>query len=159
PLRAMARIPAWPWLPRKHGDRFLLAHFWLPLPVFATALGIATLGHGDQRLADLAYGLEGYAWTLRHAYLTEQVVHVMGRDASATAWRLVLAAWLATFASSRWSQWQRPLAYLLISTLLSASLVAWIKLWSNMDCPWDLLRYGGTHPRVGLFGLRPAGLG
>jgi len=28
-----------------------------------------------------------------------------------------------------------------------------------MDCPWDLLRYGGTHPRVGLFGLRPAGLG
>ena len=150
-------MTAWPW-PGKPGYGFLLAHLWWPLSAFVAALAIATLGHGDRWLADLAYGLEGHAWTLRHAYLTERVVHVMGRDASVVAWLLILAAWLATFGSPRWRRWRRPLAYLLLATLLSVSLVACIKLWSNMDCPWDLLRYGGTRPRVGLFDLRPAGL-
>jgi len=143
----------------KYASGFFLAHFWFPLVAFAVLLAVATLGQGDRWLADRIYGLEGHAWTLRHAYLTEQLAHAAGRGISAAAWLLVLIAWLASLASSRWSRFRLPLAYLLLATLLSAALVAWIKMWSNMDCPWDLVRYGGDRPYVGLFDLRPQGLG
>lgn len=157
-LPRAASAGAWR-VPSMRGDRFLLVHAWIPLGVFLVALVVATFGHGNWRLADLIYGSGGHAWPLRHAYMTEQVIHVGGRDASALAWGLVLAAWGVSMTGPRWSRYRRPLAYLVLATLLSAALVAWIKLWSNMDCPWDLARYGGTRPYVGLFDLRPSGLG
>jgi membrane-associated PAP2 superfamily phosphatase len=56
----------------------------------------------------------------------------------------------------RWRAWRRPLACLALSVLLSTLLVAWIKSWSNVDCPWDLVRYGGQHAYVDLFAARLA---
>lgn len=74
------------------------------------------------------------------------------------AW-LGMLAWYAV-ASYRegWSHLRRPLAYLLLATLAGTLLVAWVKSWSNVDCPWDLFRYGGARPYVDLFSLRPVGL-
>ena len=74
------------------------------------------------------------------------------------AWLVVVAAWLVARPRAGLQHWRGPLAYLAVSTLLATAVVAWIKSWSNMDCPWDLLRYGGERPYVGLLGLRPVGL-
>ena len=64
--------------------------------------------------------------------------------------------WHRTCFDARWRAWRRPLACLALSVLLSTLLVAWIKSWSNIDCPWDLMRYGGQHAYVDLFATRPA---
>lgn len=114
--------------------------------------------HGDEWFADRLYAWQGHHWALRFNFITEQLIHKLGRDLSTAAWLGVLVAWIVARTRPSLSRWRRPLAYLALSTLLATVLVVWVKSWSNMDCPWDLLRYGGERPFVGLFGLRPIGL-
>lgn len=127
----------------------------LPLGVVFCAWSLL---HGDVWLADHVYAWEGHAWALREARVTQQVIHLLGRDLSAMAWLAVLAAWLVALGRTSLAPLRRPLLYLLAATALSTLLVAWTKSWSNMDCPWDLARYGGTRPYIGLFALRPTGM-
>lgn len=142
----------------RHDRRFYLLHAWLPLLVFA-ALTLTSLGMDlDRRLADLLYGLEGHRWQLRHAFVTDTLIHETGRAVSVLAWIGALVAWIASCMRERWAHLRWPLGYLLVATALAAILVAWFKSWSNMDCPWDLVRYGGSRPYVSLFGMRPVGL-
>ena len=84
--------------------------------------------------------------------------HVAGRNASVALWCIVVTALAMACMRRHWRAWRRPLACLALSVLLSTALVAWIKSWSNMDCPWDLLRYGGERAYVDLFSARPAGM-
>lgn len=132
----------------------------LLVPTFITiaAAAIANVSQLDLRLADALYAWEGGQWALRWTYPTEQVLHVAGRNASACLWMLVVACCAASRIRPGWRAWQRPLACLALSVLLSTALVAWIKSWSNVDCPWDLVRYGGGRLHVDLFSARPAGM-
>lgn len=137
---------------------FTRYHVWLPFGVASLLLAaIAGLGI-DQRWADTLYAWEGHRWALRGALLTEFIVHRTGHAASIAAWCLAFAAWLISLRSEQGRRWRKPLGYLVLSTLLATGLVAWVKSWSNMDCPWDLVRYGGDRPFVGLLGVRPVGL-
>jgi membrane-associated PAP2 superfamily phosphatase len=73
--------------------------------------------------------------------------------------------WLAAVGATVWMwrrpdlySWRRPAVALLLSVLLSTSIVALLKSATQMDCPWDLLGYGGQRPFIDLFATRPAGL-
>ncbi|MBC7989324.1 MAG: phosphatase PAP2 family protein [Luteimonas sp.] len=138
--------------------RFLLKHGWLPLVVFAALAGALYWMGGDAWWADRLYAWEGHRWAFRSAFVTDQLIHKAGRDASAVAWICVVAAWIVAGTRPQLAQLRRPLAYLALSVLVATTLVAWFKTWSNMDCPWDLLRYGGQRPYVELLHLRPIGL-
>lgn len=134
---------------------FYRNHLLLPI---GAALGLSVilmLLHGDFWLADRFYALQGHAWTLKAHPLTESLIHAGGRAASAVAWLLVAAACLWSYFDARLASWRRPLAYLTLTTVLAASLVAGLKSVSGMDCPWDLARYGGDRAFVGLFEARP----
>lgn len=137
---------------------FLRRHLQWPLLALAGLFVIASLLHADLWLADRLYAWEGHTWALRQAWLTQHI-HLVGRELSTAAWLVVLAAWLVANLRLGWGHLRRPLAYLLTATALSTLLVAALKHWSNVDCPWDLVRYSGTRPYVGLFELRPPGLG
>jgi membrane-associated PAP2 superfamily phosphatase len=134
---------------------------WMPVvPAFvAIVLAKASVATGfDWRLADALYAWEGGQWSLRRAYATETLLHVAGRNASAALWCIVVVAFAMACVHRRWRAWRRPLACLALSVLLSTLLVAWIKSWSNVDCPWDLARYGGQRAYVDLFVAHPAQL-
>ena len=135
---------------------FLAAH-WAPVLLLA-ALALLMAVHADQWLADRLYAWQGLHWSFRSAFVTEDLIHLVGRDLSTAAWLCVAAAWMVARLRPGLSSWRTPLACLLVSTLLATVLVAWIKSWSNMNCPWDLARYGGTRDYVGLLALRPAGM-
>ena len=137
---------------------FLLTHGWLPLAVFAVLASALYFMGGDAWWADRLYAWEGGRWAFRSAFIPDQLIHKAGRDASAAAWICVVATWIVARAHPRLAHLRRPLAYLALSVLLATTLVAWFKTWSNMDCPWDLLRYGGQRPYVELLHLRPIGL-
>ncbi|WP_205391439.1 hypothetical protein [Xanthomonas hydrangeae] len=56
---------------------------------------------------------------------------------------------------SPWARYRTPLLLLTISTSVSIAIVGWMKTWTNVDCPWDLHRYGGMKAFFGLFADRP----
>jgi membrane-associated PAP2 superfamily phosphatase len=145
-------------MPGPASARFALLHLWLPLLAFIVLAGLLSLGNVDSWWADRLYAWQGHRWALKSRFVTEQLIHHVGRDASALAWLGVVLTWFFARSRPRLTHWRRPLAYLALSVLLATTLVAWFKSWSNMDCPWDLLRYGGERPYIGLLHLRPVGL-
>ncbi|GAB3388764.1 phosphatase PAP2 family protein [Lysobacter fragariae] len=145
-------------LPRAFDRRFALTHFWIPVLVLAVATWVLMLNHADLWLADRIYAWEGHSWLLKHSVFADRIMHGLGHDLSIAAWLGVLVAWIAARRKASLKQWRRPLLYLLLAVLVATTTVAWIKAWSNMDCPWDLTRYGGSKPYVDLISLRPLGL-
>lgn len=135
----------------------VMATWPLLAPAFAViaAALLSSLTRFDLRFADSLYAWQGSTWSLRTSFLTQQVLHVAARDASVAAWIVVVIALASARSDARWRAWRRPLACLALSVLLSTLLVAWIKSWSNVDCPWDLARYGGQRAYFDLFAARP----
>lgn len=133
------------------------AKHW-PWPALLFIVAIALLGpmHGDVWIADRIYAWEGHAWSLRDHFVVQQLIHAGGRRLSALAWLGVVVAWAASWRLPSLREWRRPLLFLWLSVLLATALVSAIKRGSNLDCPWDLLRYGGNRPYFGLFSARPA---
>lgn len=139
-------------------SRFARAHLWWPLLGMSLVIAIWAAAGADFWLADQIYAWQGSSWSLKKAFLTEDVIHVAGRNISAMAWLALLVCYAIARYREGWSHHRRPLAFLLLATLTGTLLVAWIKSWSNVDCPWDLIRYGGERPYIDLFSLRPVGL-
>ncbi len=133
-------------------------HLWWPLLGMSLLIAAWMTVGADLWLADHLYAWEGGRWALKKAFLNENVIHVAGRNLSALAWLSALAGYAISIHRDGWSHLRRPLAYLLLATLAGTVLVAWVKSWSNVDCPWDLIRYGGDRPYIDLFSLRPVGL-
>ena len=150
------------WHPRSRlcdGAAFHVLHLWVPVIVFLALTTLLMGLHWDFWLADRLYALEGHAWTLQSAYVTQDLLHASGRQASKNAWFVLLLVLLISLFAPPVRQWRRPLAYLLLATLLSTVAVGALKRYTNMDCPWDLLRYGGSHSYYGLLTDRPPSLG
>lgn len=137
---------------------FLIRHaLWPVLALIALSLWSMGLG-GDFWLADRFYAWEGGQWALQNAFWTEDMIHRLGRDLSTAAWLSVLGFWLLARVRPGLAEWRRPLAYLLLASLLAIALASGLKSLTNMDCPWDLGRYGGDNAFFGLFDARPASL-
>lgn len=130
----------------------------LPLLAFFVANLVLMAWGGDRWLADQVYAWEGGHWALRDSMLTSTVIHKLGRDASILAWLLVVVAAAIAWRKPRLQAWRRPLLCLALSILASTLLVSVLKHLTHMDCPWDLLAYGGQRPYIGLLQARPADL-
>ena len=139
--------------------RFRITHLALPLGVLAILITAVNLGGWDGEWADRLYAWQGHRWALRDAFLTETMAHRAGHALSVLGWCAVAVAWMVSMRREALHAWRKPLAYLLLSVLVATTLVGFTKHWTNMDCPWDLARYGGTRPFIGLLGTRPVGLG
>lgn len=135
-----------------------IAHVWIPLCVLAAANVWLILGRGDLWLTDRLYALQGGQWALRDAALTTSVLHAGGRNLSVLAWLVVTALALRASLGRHRTELRKPLQYLALSVLTSTTLVTVLKHVTRLDCPWDTVAYGGTHPYVGLFDVRPEGM-
>lgn len=154
PLRLSAA--AAPYLgARRH---FYLFHLWVPLALVLLASGVLMGLGGDFWIADLLYRWEGGQWALKDAALTRSLIHHDGKMLSAAAWAVTaaLAVWAWRRPDAR--RYRLPLLYLLLTVALSTGVVSLLKSVTHMDCPWDLVRYGGERIFVGLFETRPAGM-
>ncbi len=139
-------------------SRFWTVHLWLPLGV-GLALIAALQAGADQWLADALVRIEGGRWAWRHAPWLELGVHRAGRDASIVAWlALAAASGIAAFRNAGALRWRRATGYVLVCVVLGTLAVSLLKAVTNVDCPWDLARYGGTRPLIGLLDVRPQAL-
>lgn len=138
--------------------RFYARHLAWPLLGFAVAATAIALFDGDRSWADRLYAWQGNAWTLKSTFVADTVIHDWGHLISVAAWLGVLATWIVAVKRTQLAAWRRPLCYLALATLTATLLVGWMKSWTNMDCPWDVLDYGGNRPYHGLFDPRPANI-
>jgi membrane-associated PAP2 superfamily phosphatase len=138
--------------------QFFWFHAWLPLLGMAATVFVLACLNVDQLLADHLFAWQGHRWALRDSVIADQLIHRTGRNFSLLLWVGVGIAWIASRFNGAWRHLHTPLAYLLLSTLAATVLVACMKSWTNMDCPWDLQRYGGDRPFVALFAPRAAQL-
>ena len=113
----------------------------------------------DQPWASWLFEQQGHAWSLKDSFILETVLHRGGRLLSQLAWAGVLTATLLHWRTPSSDVWTRPAACLLVAVLASTACVALLKGTTHMDCPWDLVGFGGQRPFVPLFAHRPAELG
>jgi membrane-associated PAP2 superfamily phosphatase len=73
------------------------------------------------------------------------------RSVAATA----VVAWTISFVVTRARHWRRPAGFVALAIVLSTAVVGGLKAVTNVDCPWDLLGFGGRIPYVALFADRP----
>lgn len=133
----------------------LRSHLVFPVGLLlALALGLQ-LSHADLWWADRLYAWSGGQWAWRDAWLTETLLHVGGRKFVAAGALGLLALALASGVITPLAPWRATLGYLLGSAVLAALLVNLAKQLTHVDCPWDLLRYGGERPYIGLFEPHP----
>lgn len=120
---------------------------WALLPWALLPAAAAAVAHGsmiDTALADLLFAWEGHRWALTDNPIARGLLHDGGQMASKLAWLGVVLAWASTYAAGRWRGHRQPLARLAVSVLLATALVATLKQFTAVHCPWDLVRYGGT---------------
>ena len=134
----------------------LFTHLIAPI-AGASVLFILAYGTSfDFGLASLLFDWQGGTWALQHHWLTETVLHHSVRTINEI---LVLGllgywVWLHVVVRKR-SENQRALGVLLLSLVVSFASVAVLKRLLTMECPWDLLQFGGSSEFWGLFDTRP----
>jgi membrane-associated PAP2 superfamily phosphatase len=138
-------------------ERHLLRLFygWL---FFVPILMLFKLYGVDFYIADYFYHLEGGQWLLKDNVIAKSVFHDDGRVLSELMGVLLIGFTVSAFLKESLSHWRRPLLYLIAAVTASTVTVSLIKHAISMDCPWDLARYGGDLPFIGLFETRPAGM-
>lgn len=112
----------------------------------------------DFAVADRLFQWEGGDWTLQHHVVTETLLHRGGRILSELFAAMAIGSLIASVIWHPLRDWRRPLSYLVIAVAVSTLSIAILKHAISMDCPWDLARYGGDRPFIGLFEHRPADL-
>ena len=123
---------------------------------FAAALLLLHATNADLLLADAIYALGDQRWAWRDAWLTNTLIHDGGRTLVGVIAVALLGALLLSMLYRPLAPWRSSLLYLFGSAFLGAMLVNVLKEVTQVDCPWDLARYGGTNIHVPLFGERIA---
>jgi membrane-associated PAP2 superfamily phosphatase len=150
--RASARPDA------ESGRAFWRRHLAWPLLGFVLCLGALEWFSLDRVLARewfynpftgrwLGQG-EGLWWA-------RELLHSGGRWVVRGVAGAALAVWGLSLIVPVLREWRRPAGFIALSMLIATGVVGLLKSISNVDCPWDLVGFGGSHPYVALFADRP----
>jgi membrane-associated PAP2 superfamily phosphatase len=131
----------------------------IPLAIFVVTATVFALTPLDEHIARAVFFDSASAqWLGGHSWVINELLHTGGRWAIRAIVAIALAFWGATFVKSDWREFRRPAAFFTVSAVLSMGLVGLLKNVTNVDCPWDLVPFGGRFPYVELFADRPDAL-
>lgn len=142
-------------MPSSLTSDFLRSHLLTLGFLFILLALLLELGSVDLWLADLVYKLSGASWSWRDAWLTHDLIHGGGRALVAVCALLLLFTAACSLFIKSWYKWRQGLFYLLASVIGSALIINILKELTHIDCPWDLLRYGGSQEYVRNFAALP----
>ena len=129
-------------------------HLFIPLTCFLLLVGIFEYSNTDLMVADWLYQVEGGHWTLRHNFIFSTILH----DDAKLTMKVVLLIIIGLAVASHWiprlTPYQRALWYTVLAISISTIMINIGKRITHVDCPWDLIRYGGAKPYIRL--LQPA---
>lgn len=136
---------------------FWRTHAWLPLIAFGIAWSVLEGFRLDPVIARSWFfdettlhwlGTGPGDWWARDLLHTGGRWLVRGTAAAATA------AWLLSFAHSKAHRWRSHAGFVALAMVASVTVVGALKAITNVDCPADLLGFGGHNPYVTLLADR-----
>ncbi|MFB2643606.1 phosphatase PAP2 family protein [Shewanella bicestrii] len=130
-----------------------------PWLVFAVIIFWLELTHADMRFASLLFHWQGGvdSWPLRGHWLTENLLHVTGRNLVILLAVVVVSCIGLSFRIDKLHPYRKGFIYLFCSVLASVVLVRLGKSLTHMTCPWDVLEFGGRMMHSSLFARLPEG--
>lgn len=129
------------------------AHWAWPIAAGALALALIAALDLDRRLAHTFYDSAG-AWPGRDSVWTGSIIHAAGGALVRAIGVGALLALIASHFLEALHPARRALLYFVLALAITNALVGLIKHFSNVECPWGLLEFGGTQPYVALLGDR-----
>jgi membrane-associated PAP2 superfamily phosphatase len=140
-------------------SRFWWSQLRIPLAIFVVTATVFALTPIDEYIARAVFFDSATAqWIGGDSWVINQLLHTGARWAIRVIVAVALAFWAVTCVKSDWRQFRRPAAFFTIAAVLSMGLVGLLKNLTNVDCPWDLVPFGGRFPYVELFADRPDAL-
>ncbi|PLX63598.1 phosphatase PAP2 family protein [Sedimenticola selenatireducens] len=139
----------------QHNNNFVRNHLVLPLLLFVLLVGLLEISSLDLYIADLIYQAGGPGWTLKNSVLFSDILHTNAKALVKILAVILFAVAIISQFVTRMRPYRRAIWYLALVMPLSGLLVGIGKELTHVDCPWDLLRYGGEHPYLGLFEPHP----
>lgn len=136
--------------------RFWRHHALLPAIVFAGVLTIVIAGDLDLRIADaLFFNQSTSEWIGAYTWWAYDLIHTGGSVFVRLVGVGALVVLALGFWLPDWRRFSRGAAYVALGLALVPATVAGLKQVTNVDCPWNLDRYGGEQPYVRLLADRP----
>jgi membrane-associated PAP2 superfamily phosphatase len=138
--------------------RFRTTHVALPALGFVLAFAYIQFANIDFRLATAQfYDAATRTWVGGHTWWAEHLIHNGGRNLVRAVAAGALVVFVASWRVPRLRTWRLESGYVVLAIALGTGIVGLLKQVTNVDCPWDLTDFGGTHAFVSLLGQRPAG--
>ena len=132
-------------------DRFIIIHVLLPLILFLILFFGSEISGLDFWISKHFYNLDTKQWPYKQNWIAETLLHHGGRVFIYVLAVAVLISLLLTFRpSSEYTNYRKPLCYLLLASVIGPSIIAYLKNHTHMYCPWDLIAFGGNRPYVRL---------
>jgi membrane-associated PAP2 superfamily phosphatase len=155
-LTSLDRVP-----PVYGSPAFWRLHAWWPLLAFVVSFGVLEIFSLDRMLArEWFFNIHTAQWlgSGNGEWWARGLLHTGGRWVVRGVAAGALSLWGLSFGVTRLREWRRPAGFVLLAMLLAMLLIGGLKAVTNVDCPWDLLGYGGDNPYVALFADRPDAL-
>lgn len=125
--------------------------YWLSSACYGLlVIAVVQYSGADYWLATHIFELNR-AWSWQNSWLLEQILHQGGRGFVACYVVLILTANLVSLRTKRLDRIQRlSLLYMLLATALALLLIAALKTFSYLPCPWSVQGLGGDLPYAAL---------
>jgi membrane-associated PAP2 superfamily phosphatase len=139
-------------------DDFWAAHVWIPLALFVPLFFLIEWLGLDRVVAHaMFYNSPADQWLGAGSgdWWSRGLLHDGGRWLARSIAGSALALWLASFVSAGARHWRRTAGFVFLAMAASIAMVGVLKAVTNVDCPWDLVEFGGSRPYVALFADRP----
>jgi len=138
--------------------RFWLSHVVYPLLVFFILLILLNITDSDVTISDLFFNHALNKWYYGERWWTVTLIHIWGKNMIAAIFIAALLALGLSFFVQRMKKYRFIFVYIVLTILLATGIVALLKEYSNIDCPWDLSLFNGTRPYYNIFSDKPDNL-
>ncbi len=136
-----------------------LSHAVLPGLAFVAIAALFAMTDLDRTLAHAwAFDATLGVFRARGAWWSTNLVHDGGRHLVWAIWLATIGTYVASFVIDDWRAYRRPALFTFVAIALATLAVNVLKALSNVDCPWDLIDFGGALPYVPFFADRPNAL-
>jgi membrane-associated PAP2 superfamily phosphatase len=131
-------------------DFKIYTEIYVLLTVLVVILVVVYVFKIDFYLADLIYN-PYLGWQYKNAWFTSIFIHKVGKYILIFTYMLLWIEYLfrGRFNYSRENKF--GFLVLLATLMLGSAIVGYLKQVLNVDCPWDLVRYGGEQTYHGVF--------
>jgi len=143
------------------GREFWRWHAWWPLLGFVLVFGLLEVFSLDRAFAtEWYFNVNSGEWLGAGAgdWWARGLLHTGGGWLVRAIGALALVTWALSFRVEHLRDWRRAAGFVVLAMALSTGIVGVLKAVTNVDCPWDLIGFGGHNPYVALFADRPDAL-